>query len=102
MKIMCVDCNNKEIALLNDMQKKVISYYIPASQFEEDMHRRAHWILNHKYEQCLKRFRQEWEAKLKAEGADSIPVDDNAFVQSIMARGDYKDREMREKELEGK
>lgn len=92
MKLMC---NEKVICELTDIQKKVICHDIPASQFELDMERRVQWVLGHKYEQSLKRFRAEWEAKLKQEGAKSIPVDDAEFCAQIFARPDYKDREAR-------
>lgn len=95
---MKLQCNGQDIVSINDNQKKVMCHYLPSSEFEADMQRRVQWVIGHKYEQCLKRFRAEWEAKLKAEGAKSIPVNDDEFCALIFARPDYKDRAARDAE----
>ena len=95
---MKIQYGGQDVLDISDNKKKVMCHYLMASDFDADMKRRLQWVVNHKYEQCLKRFRAEWEAKLKAEGAESIPCKDEAFLNLIFARPDYKDREMRERQ----
>ncbi|MDC7243658.1 MAG: hypothetical protein PQJ44_06955 [Sphaerochaetaceae bacterium] len=72
--------------------------HILASKFKEDMERRVSYVLDHKFKQCFKRLRQEWEPKLKARGVLSIPLDEEAFCEMVFAQDDYKDREARDSE----
>lgn len=80
-------------------EKDVIKYMIPSADFEADMKRRLQWVLQHKCEQCYKRFEDEWLDKLRADPAvDTIPADKQAFVELVIARPDYKDRDARDAE----
>lgn len=95
MKIMV---DGAELINLSEMQKKVLCNDIPESMLDADLKRRLNWVLMHKYEQSMKRLRSEWEPKLKASGAKSIPCDDDEFCTMIFGRPDYKDRAAREAE----
>lgn len=55
------------------------------------------WILQHKYERCMFRLRQEWETRLSKKGVKEIPVDDDAFAELVFSQPDYKNRSEREK-----
>lgn len=79
---------------LSETMKNVIKNDIECEIFEEDMKRRVHWVLSHKYEQCMKRLRQEWEQKLK-ERYDSIPTSDDALAELIFSQVDYKNKSKR-------
>jgi len=97
---MKVQVDGKELYELNATQKKVICHDIPDEVFEEDMKRRLQYILMHKYEQCFKRLKEEWEPKLKANGVDAIPLDADAFAELVFAQPNYKNRSARELEAE--
>lgn len=93
MKI-CV--NDKEICTLSETQKKVIRNDVPGDAFDADMERRVHYIIMHKYEQCLKRLKEEWDPKL-AQRVDAVPTDPEKYAELVFAQKDYMDRSAREK-----
>jgi hypothetical protein len=94
---MRVSIDGKECFTLTETQKKVIMNDIPAEIFESDMERRLKWVLlDEKYEKCFERLKREWEPKLIAEGAASLPTDKEAFAEMVFARPDYKNRSQRE------
>lgn len=93
---MIVKCDDVVVCELSANQKRVISNDIPMAALDADLKRRVKYILEHKYERCMARLRQEWEPKLKADGAASIPCDDKAFSDLVFARADYKDRAARD------
>ena len=97
---MKIKVNNTELFELTETQKKVIQNEIPSDIFEEDMKRRLKYILMHKYEQCFKKLKSEWEPKLIAQGAKSIPAQPDDFAKLIFGRSDYKDRSARDLEAE--
>ncbi len=84
---------------LTETQKKVIKNDIPSDIFEEDMKRRLHYIIAHKYEQCFKRLKEEWEPKLAKAGVESIPTDPDAFANLVFSQPDYKDKKAKDAEL---
>jgi len=88
--------NDVCVCQLNDTQKKVIMNDIHADEFDEDMRRRVNYIIMHKYEQCLKRLREEWMPKLRDLKIESVPLNDDAFAELVFACPDYKDRKCRE------
>lgn len=95
---MKISVNDQELFTLNETQKKVICNDIPTQEMQGDMERRIQYILMHKYEQCFNRLKKEWEPKLKANGVESIPLNDDAFAQLVFSQSDYKDRSQREVE----
>ena len=95
---MKISIDDKELFTLTDTQKAVIKNDIPADIFEDDMKRRINWVLMHKYEQCFKALKKEWEPKLAASGAKSIPTDPDEFAGVVFAHPEYKDRAAREAE----
>ena len=93
---MKVSVNDTELFTLSETQKKVIKNDIHEAEFDADMKRRLQYILIHKYEQCFERLKKEWEPKLAASGAKSIPTDKDEFAQMVFAHGQYKNRSQRE------
>lgn len=87
-----------ELFELNETQKKVIKNEIHADVFEEDMKRRIHYILMHKYENCFKRLKEEWEPKLIAAGYKSIPTNKDEFAELVFKQPGYKCRKIRDEE----
>lgn len=96
---MKISVDNQEVLSLTETQKKVIQNDINADIFDDDMKRRLKYILMHKYEECFKRLKNEWEPKLKSLGVQSIPLDEIAFAELVLSRPEYKDRKNRETKL---
>jgi len=85
-----------QVFALNETQCKVICNDIHEDAFDADMKRRLEYILMHKYEQCFKRLKEEWEPKLAASGAKSIPTDKDEFAKVVFSQPNYKCRKQRE------
>jgi len=84
---------------LTETQKKVIKNEVMSDVFEADMKRRLQYILEHKYEQCFKRLKAEWDPKLESLGIESIPTNKDAYAELVFAQKSYKDRAAREAEV---
>ncbi len=93
---MKISVDDQECFTLSETQKKVIQNDIHSEIFEDDMKRRLHYILTHKYEQCFKRLKAEWEPKIAASGAKSIPLDPEEFAEVVFAHPEYKNRSQRD------
>lgn len=87
---MQIKVNGKQVLELSEIQKKIIKHDIDEDEFDADMERRVAWILNHKLERCYDRLKREWEPKLIAAGATSLPVSQEAFAQLVFAHPEYK------------
>ncbi len=94
---MKISVDGQELYELSETQKKVIRNDIHEDEFNADMKRRLHWVLNHKYERCLERLKQEWMPKLKSR-SDSVPTSDDKFAELVFSQPDYKSRKVREDE----
>jgi hypothetical protein len=92
---MKIKVNEEEILELNEVQKKVICNDISEDEFEADMKRRLQYVLMHKYEQCFKRLKAEWDEKLQGR-AESVPTNPDAYAQLVFSQPDYKCRKQRE------
>ena len=88
--------DDQHLFTLSEIQKKVIKNDIHEEIFDEDMKRRLQYILMHKYEQSFASMKAEWEPKLAASGAKSIPTNPDEFAQMVFAHPDYKNRTQRE------
>jgi hypothetical protein len=96
---MIIKVDDKELFTLTEIQKKVLKNDIKSEVFEEDIKRRLFYIINHKYEQCFKRLKAEWEPKLAKAGVESIPTDKDKFAELVFSQPDYKDRSARELDI---
>jgi len=92
---MKISVNDKEVFLLSEIREKVICNDIPSDTFESDCSKRVEYVLQHKYEQCMKRLRDEWTLKL-AGRMDAIPTSDDKFAELVFSQPDYKDRKARD------
>lgn len=88
---------NEEIINFSETKKKVIKNDISDDIFDEDIKRRLNWVVEHKYEQSLKRLKDEWMPKLK-ERYESIPTNDDALAELIFSQQDYKDKKVKDEE----
>lgn len=93
---MKVKINEELLFELTEIQKSVLKDNISADILEEDLKRRIFYIINHKYEQCFKNLKLEWEPKLAAKGISTIPTDKDAFTQLVLAQPEYKDKKKRD------
>ena len=93
---MKISVNDKELLTLSETQKRVIKNDIPEDIFDEDMNRRLQWVLMHKYEECFKRLKEEWDPKLQANKVDMIPTNPEAYAELVFSQKDYKSRSERE------
>jgi len=91
---MKISVDGKDLFTLSETQKKVIKNDIAEEIFEEDMKRRLHYILTHKYEQCFERLKNEWMPKIK-QRLSSIPTDDEELAEMIFSQKDYKSKSQR-------
>jgi len=88
--------NDKEIFTLSDTQEQVIKNDVSADIFDEDMNRRLEWVLTHKYEQCFKRLKDEWDSKLAINGVKMIPTDPDEYAKLVFSQPNYQDRATRD------
>jgi len=95
---MKISVNDVEIYTLTDTQKNVIKNEVSSAIFEADMKRRIEWVLTHKYEQCFKKLKAEWDTKLAENGVQSIPTDQDAYAALVFEQPNYKDRATRDAE----
>lgn len=93
---MKIKVNDVLLFELSDTQKKVICNDIPEDIFDEDMKRRLHYILMHKYERCFKRLKEEWDIKLKDNGVEMIPTDPDKYAELVFAQPNYQCRKTRD------
>ena len=95
---MKISFNDVELFTLTPTQCQVLCDQIPTDVLEDDLKRRLQWVLMHKYERCFARLKQEWDAKLAANGVEMIPTNPDAYAQLVFAQPNYKDRKTRDLE----
>jgi len=95
---MKISVNDVELFTLSDTQKNVLKNEIATEIFDADMKRRVQYILTHKYEQCFKKLKNEWDIKLPANGVETIPTDVDAYAELVFEQPNYKDRSTRDAE----
>lgn len=96
---MKISVDDQELFTLSETQKRVIMHDIPEEIFKEDMKRRLRWVLEHKYEQCFKRLKEEYDPKLKSLGIESVPLSETAYAELVLSHPTYMSRSKRD-ELE--
>lgn len=92
---MKISVDNKELFTLSEIEKQVIKNDIHSEIFDEDMKRRIQWVLMHKYEECFKRLKTEWDSKLAANGVKMIPTDADEYAKVVFAQPNYQDKAAR-------
>lgn len=85
-----------ELFTLSETKKDVMRNDIQSEILDDDLKRRLQYIVTHKYEQCFLRLKKEWEPKLAALGAKSIPTDPDEFAQLVFSSPGYKNRSRRD------
>lgn len=92
---MKVSINDVELFTLSETQKLVIANDIDANILMDDLSRRIQYIITHKYEQCFKRLKEEWDSKLAAKGVEMIPTNPDSYAQLVFSQPDYKSKSVR-------
>ena len=92
---MKIKVDDVEVFELTETQKNVIKNDIDEDIFDDDMKRRVRYILEHKYERCYARLKNEWEPKLAAKGVESLPTNPDAFASLVFQQPEYKARKQR-------
>lgn len=87
---MKISVNDQELFTLNEIQFKVLGDSIGSASLEDDLKRRLQWVLMHKYEESIKRLREQWIPKFKASGVSSVPLDDEEFARMVFEHPEYK------------
>jgi hypothetical protein len=87
---MKIEVDGVELFTLSETHKKVIKNDILSGEFEKDMKRRIAYPVAHKYEQCFKRLKDEWDAKFEALGITSIPTNKDEYAELVFAQPTYK------------
>lgn len=95
---MKISVDGVDLFELADIQSKVIQNNVPAELFDADMKRRLQWVLMHKYEECFKELKAEWDSKLAVNGIEMIPTDPDKYASLVFSQPNYKDRSARELE----
>ncbi|MFI0477769.1 MAG: hypothetical protein ACH349_01400 [Candidatus Rhabdochlamydia sp.] len=93
---MKISVDDIELFTLSETQKQVIKNDIHEDIFDEDMKRRLHWVLNHKYERCLERLKKQWIPKLIRSGVEILSMNDDDFATLVFSHPDYQDRKSRD------
>lgn len=94
---MKISVDDKELFSLSETQKRVIKNDINENIFDEDMKRRLHYILTHKYERCFEKLKEEWMPKLQKR-LEVVPTNPDALAEIIFSQPDYRSRKQREVE----
>ena len=95
---MKISVNDQELFSLTEIQKQVMCNDITQETLDDDMKRRLQYILMHKYENCFKRLKQEWDVKLIENGVTMVPTDADAYAALVFDQPNYKSRSVREAE----
>jgi len=101
---MKISVDGVELFELSEVQKQVIKNEIHSDIFEDDMKRRLHYILSHKYDRCFARLKSEWDSKLVANGVKMMPTDPDEYAKLVFAQPNYKcrkDRDLEADQLKG-
>lgn len=93
---MKISVDGVELFELSEVQKNVIKNDIHEDIFDEDMKRRLHWVLTHRYEQSFEALKKEWDSRLASNGVKMIPTDPDAYAEVVFAQPNYKNRSARD------
>jgi hypothetical protein len=95
---MKVSVDGVDLYELSDLQKQVMHHTISPDEFDQFCKDKLQWILTHKYEQCFKRLKEEWDSKLAQNGVKLIPTNPDKYAQLVFSQPNYKNRKQRDGE----
>ena len=90
--------NHKKEITLTDLEQKILSNDLYNDTDNAGIDTWLQNAIDGKVNSCWKRFYREWSQKLMDDDSytDSIPSTQQAFVDLIVARSDYKNRKARD------
>jgi hypothetical protein len=88
--------DTQQILEISDIKKQVLLNELHDHEFEGDMHRRIRYIIVHKYDECFKALKKEWDEKLSLNGVKMVPTDPDEYAALVFSQPDYKNRTQRE------
>tara|TARA_X000001382_G_scaffold5615_1_gene4676 strand:- start:66 stop:359 length:294 start_codon:yes stop_codon:yes gene_type:complete len=90
--------NHTKTITLTETQQKILSNDLYNDTDNEGIDAWLQAAMDGKINNCWKRFRNHWTQVLMDDSSftDSIPSDQTAFVNLILARSDYKNRKKRD------
>ena len=88
--------DQSELFEVNETRMNVLKSLVNEDNVLEHVKVRMRDGFAQQYDQVWTAFKSEWDAKLLAEGATSIPLDHDAYAQAIFAREDYKTRKQKD------
>ena len=92
---MKISVDGVDLFTLTDTQSKVIMDNVSSDIFEADMMRRLQWVLTHKYDECFKALKAQWDPIL-ATRMTSVPTDPDAYATLVFSQSDYTDAKARQ------
>jgi len=83
---------------LTDLQQKILKNDLYSDTDNAGLDKWIQDAVDGKINNCWKRFQREWTTKLMEDDSftDSIPSNQEDFVNLVTARSDYKNRKQRE------
>lgn len=98
MDIFEVKVNDTLHYKLEDHHLKALCHDLNEDMLLDELKRRIEWVIMHKYDQCFKRIKQQWDKKLADNGVTMIPTDAKAYLELVRSQPNYKDRKARDAE----
>lgn len=92
-----VQFNGQNVYSLSPEDLFLLKDEMPAGTVEQDIKRRIAWVIEHKCEERWKQFREYWTSILLREKQE-FPSDKKDFVNLVVSRIDYQDRDARDSE----
>lgn len=93
--------DNQEVVSISveGIARKIFEDKYPSAHVDDMVELATQWVIHHKKHEICKRIRKEYEPKL-TEAQERIPLNDESFLDKVFSRPGYKNRDIREKELE--
>ena len=95
---MKISVNDVELYTITPAQIQVLHDVISSEAFDADMKARLLWVFTQKYDEALRKLRNEWGQKLRENGVANAPTDDAAFALLVFQQPNYKDKATRDEE----
>jgi hypothetical protein len=86
---------------LSTVQLQIFQSEINEDLLDADIKRRTAWVIEHKLEQTFLALKKEWEPKLIAAGATSLPVAMEDFAALVFSQPTYQSRKQKDLAVQG-
>jgi hypothetical protein len=96
---MKIRVDNDLVFELSETKKKVLCYDIYEDELLDDIKRRLEYIIMHKYEECFKRLKLEWDPQFEAMGMEALPTNADKYAELVFRQKEYRGRALRDPKL---